>query len=532
VGAITINGGGIFAPGPLGTPGTMTVLGNLAFQSGALYVVQLNPSNASNAYRIAGGTATLAGTAQAVFAPGSYASRTYTILTAAGGLAGTTFNALSTSNLPAGFTANLSYTASDVILNLTAALGISGLNGNQRNVANALNNFFNNGGTLPPAFVNVFGLTGGNLGNALTALSGESATGSQQVGFQLTNQFLSLMLDPFVDGRSGGPGAGGPALGFAPEQEELPEDSRSSSGAGTALAYASVLKAPPKPAPPAFEQRWSVWGAGFGGSNRTSGDPTVSGSHDLSARVAGFAGGFDYRLTPNTVIGVALAGAGTNWGLAQGLGSGKSDAFQAGVYGATRWNAAYVAAAFGYGNHWMSTDRFAFAGDHLTADFNAQSFGGRLEGGYRFRTIYGGLTPYAAMQAQSVHTPGYSETDVTGGGFALAYNSRTGTDTRSELGTRFDRLIALYPGAALALRGRLAWAHDWVSDPTIAAAFQTLPGASFIVNGAVPANDSALVSTGAELRLANGVSVLGKFDGEFASHSSTYAGTGTVRYAW
>jgi uncharacterized protein with beta-barrel porin domain len=71
-----------------------------------------------------------------------------------------------------------------------------------------------------------------------------------------------------------------------------------------------------------------------------------------------------------------------------------------------------------------------------------------------------------------------------------------------------------------------------VSDPTIAAAFQTLPGASFIVNGAVPANDSALVSTGAELRLANGVSVLGKFDGEFASHSSTYAGTGTVRYAW
>jgi hypothetical protein len=25
---------------------------------------------------------------------------------------------------------------------------------------------------------------------------------------------------------------------------------------------------------------------------------------------------------------------------------------------------------------------------------------------------------------------------------------------------------------------------------------------------------------------------LGKFDGEFASHSSTYAGTGTFRYRW
>jgi uncharacterized protein with beta-barrel porin domain len=82
------------------------------------------------------------------------------------------------------------------------------------------------------------------------------------------------------------------------------------------------------------------------------------------------------------------------------------------------------------------------------------------------------------------------------------------------------------------LRGRLAWAHDWVSDPALAAVFQTLPGASFIVNGATPAKNSALASAGSELRLAGGVSLLAKFDGEFASHSSTYAGTGTVRWAW
>ncbi len=55
------------------------------------------------------------------------------------------------------------------------------------------------------------------------------------------------------------------------------------------------------------------------------------------------------------------------------------------------------------------------------------------------------LTPYAAVQAQSFRTPAYSETDVNGGGFGLAYNARTGTDTRSELGARFDRLVALDP---------------------------------------------------------------------------------------
>jgi uncharacterized protein with beta-barrel porin domain len=71
-----------------------------------------------------------------------------------------------------------------------------------------------------------------------------------------------------------------------------------------------------------------------------------------------------------------------------------------------------------------------------------------------------------------------------------------------------------------------------VTHPSLAAAFQTLPGASFLVNGAIPAKDSALVSAGAELRLASGVTVLGRFDGEFASRSTTYAGTGTVRYTW
>src|SRR5262249_12092358 len=161
-----------------------------------------------------GGAATLAGTVAAAFATGSYVTRNYTILTAAGGLNGTTFNALTTSNLPSGFTAALSYTANAVLLNLTATLGqlgTAGLNVNQQNFANPLNGFFNSGGALPPAFVNIFGLTGGNLANALKLLSGETATGSQQVAL-LENQFLGIMLDPFVDGRGGFAGAGGPAL--------------------------------------------------------------------------------------------------------------------------------------------------------------------------------------------------------------------------------------------------------------------------------------------------------------------------------
>jgi uncharacterized protein with beta-barrel porin domain len=82
------------------------------------------------------------------------------------------------------------------------------------------------------------------------------------------------------------------------------------------------------------------------------------------------------------------------------------------------------------------------------------------------------------------------------------------------------------------LTGRVAWAHDWVSNPTLAASFQALPGQSFLINGAVPAKDSAPASAGAEVRFASGWSIAAKFDGEFADHSTTYAGTGIVRYRW
>jgi hypothetical protein len=152
----------------LDADGTDGALDATADQSGAIYLVQVNPSTASSTNVTAGGSATLAGTVQAAFASGSYAARTYTILSAAGGLNGTTFNTLTTSNLPAGFTPSLSYTATSAILNLTAtlgqpsapgapgapgvpsgpnALGTGALSFNQFNVANSLNNFFNNGGT-------------------------------------------------------------------------------------------------------------------------------------------------------------------------------------------------------------------------------------------------------------------------------------------------------------------------------------------------------------------------------------------------
>jgi outer membrane autotransporter protein len=239
----------------------------------------------------------------------------------------------------------------------------------------------------------------------------------------------------------------------------------------------------------------------------------------------------DYHVTPNTILGFALAGGGTNWGLASGLGTGRSDAAQAGVYGITYAGPAYLAGALAFTNHWFTTSRSAL-GDQLTANFDGQSYGARLEGGYRFGVLPTlGVTPYAALQAQDFHTPAYSETDATGGGFGLSYAAMNATDVRSELGSRFDA-PTLVAGMPLILRARAAWAHDFVNNPSLSAAFETLPGGSFTVNGAPIAHDSALTSTGGELFLTPRWTLLAKFDGEFANGSQTYAGTGTLRYSW
>ena len=105
------------------------------------------------------------------------------------------------------------------------------------------------------------------------------------------------------------------------------------------------------------------------------------------------------------------------------------------------------------------------------------------------------------------------------------------TDTRSELGGRFDALTA-WGAMPVQLRARVAWAHDWVSNPALSASFQALPDSSFVVNGAAVPHDSALTSVGAELHLTPRWTLIGKFDGEFASASQLYAGSGTLRYTW
>ncbi|WP_249779079.1 autotransporter domain-containing protein [Bradyrhizobium sediminis] len=514
----TLINGGTLAPG--NSVGLLTVQGSLAFTAASSYLVEISGAN-SDRTNITGVATPGGATVNAVLLAGTILKQ-YIVLNATGGVAGA-FNPLVNVNVP-NFAPSLSYDANNVYLNF--ALNFNppgGLNVNQQNVANALTNFFNATGGIPLAF-------GALTPAGLTQVSGELGTGSQQATFDAMNMFLSLLTDPFVAGRGDGVTAGAGAPAFADETVGVHAYARKNNAARGAFA-----KFPAKAEVARnnlFDPNWSVWGAAYGGSSSTDGNAAL-GSNDATARAFGFAAGADYRISPATLAGFALAGGGTSFAV-NGFGSGRSDLFQAGVFVRHTAGRAYVTGALAYGWQDVTTDRtVTVAGvDRLHAQFNANAWSGRVEGGYRFVTPWMGVTPYAAGQFTTYQLPAYAEQVLSGANtFALNYAARDVTAARSELGVRADRSFAMRNGI-LTLRGRAAWAHNFNTDRSVTPVFQTLPGTAFVVNGAAQAPDAALTTASAEMKWLNGWSAVATFEGEFSDITKSYAGKGVARYVW
>jgi len=245
-------GGGTLLPGlPIGI-GTLNVAGNLVFTSAATYLVGINAITASQTNVT--GTATLNGATVQVLDDKDITKRkVYTLLTATGGVNGT-FNpeVVGVKNK-----VDLFYDAthvylcdhckfSDLIVGQLPFFPGSppaSLPAEVIQIAGALDAAIDANVTLPTRVENLFAVSRAQVVNALTQLTGEVHTGAEQASFQSTNAFLRLLLDPFAQTR--GTAGVGSAMGFAPETSaRLPSD--------VALAYASVLKEPAAPSPPAL----------------------------------------------------------------------------------------------------------------------------------------------------------------------------------------------------------------------------------------------------------------------------------------
>src|SRR5258708_36955444 len=166
---------------------------------------------------------------------------------------------------------------------------------------------------------------------------------------------MGVLTDQFIVGRGDPVASSSAAPQFAEESDAA--SAYASNGKARSRserdAYAAIYRKAPVMAD-TFTQRWSVWAAGYGGSQTTDGN-TALGSNNTRSSIGGVAVGADYRFSPNTLAGFALAGGATNFSV-NGLGSGRSDLFQAGAFVRHNVGAAYLTGALAYGWQGITTD--------------------------------------------------------------------------------------------------------------------------------------------------------------------------------
>ena len=305
------------------------------------------------------------------------------------------------------------------------------------------------------------------------------------------NLFMGLLTDPFIAGR------GDTAdvverrrVGICRRGDAYASNGRPRSKSERD-AYAAIYTQGAAAADP-FAQRWSVWAAGFGGSQTTDGNAAL-GSNTRDQQHLRHRG--RRRLSLLAVYaGRLCAGRRRHqFHVANGLGSGRSDLFQAGAFMRHTVGAAYISGALAYGWQDITTDRtVTVAGiDQLRARVQRQ----RLFGPGRRRlslcdAVDGrlGITPYAAGQFTTFDLPAYAEQAYrpapTPSRWPMVRQERHRHPQRTRPSHR--QILCVQDGI-LTLRSRFAWAHDFNPDRNDRRHLPDAAGRIFVVNGAAQA---------------------------------------------
>ena len=428
---------------PVGT--THSISGS--FIQSATGTLALRVDSAGQSDKLGVTSATLGGNLRVVVQPGLYGASTfYAGVVGANDPITTTFAQTTTSSVF--LTATATYNANSVDLTLTRTPfgSVAGATQNQRNVGNYLEQNYSTtlGGNAATFFTAL--LQSSSLG-VLDQLSGAGTTGAQQGAFDAGSMFSKTMMDQVWSWLDGG-GAG--TNDINPESALLQYAAGNKASARPEYkAFAAI-----RPANGAFQpQQWRAWATAFGGSQSLRGDPVV-GSIDASNRTLGGAGGFDYQVNPNLLLGFAVAGTSTEFSVPGLSTSGRLQAAHLGVYGAYRWGATHVAGTLSYSHFENDTNRtISGVGPTETAkgQFGSDQFGSRLQVGHKFMFDRVAVTPFAAVQYTQLWQRAYTETSSAGFGvpgiLGLSFQSRSISSLPTFLGAEINTRIAAAHGA-------------------------------------------------------------------------------------
>lgn len=518
--SLTVNG--TLSPG--NSVGVLNVNGNLTLGAGSTSIIEVQGATIDR-INVAG-AANLNGTLQIVAAGGPYLFGTpYTFLTATGRVSGTYSSVNAAAGLGPAIAQTVAYGSNAVSLTLAPAPLVASLAGptaglapvlgmsqsiNVTQVGYSLDRAAASGADLSPLFPVYNQPTRAELAGALNTLSGEVHTATPAIGYRMSEQFLRTMLDPHATGRSNTV-LGGGASDFT---ADLPGRK------GREPTTAPALR---------IEPSYQLWGSVSGQTGTTDAD-AFSGAAKRRINEGSLAAGVDVRVMPGAVAGFALSAGRAEARLSNGLGSSEADVFQAGLYGATRIGAVQLGASASYGSLQMDTRRSVpVLGQSPVADYRAEVFAGRLQAGYDLFAGHGFLiSPFAALQVQSVRTPGFVETNaLTGLGTGVTGLGRTNMALRSELGFKGSTATTL-AGRPLTLFGEVGWGHDFMRETAFAGSLSAIPAASFVVTGARPDRDAALFAAGVDYRLSSNIVLGCRIDGTASSNSRNLGGSASL----
>ena len=485
----------------------LNVAGNITFNAGSTYKVDVNAAGQSARIAVTG-AANISGATLDVSASGMALAR-YTVLTTTGGLTGT-FGALAGDVGPisafVGVTA--SYDTNNAYLDVLRVRDFvdAGVTRNQKAAAYGIQsvsggNPFFTGNALYDAVLAL--PTDAAARNAFDQLSGE-VHASAKTALIEDSHFVRDAATNRIRAAFGAVGASrAPVMAYAD-----PADGRTGAHAALAsLGSGSVAVAP-------TTDRFALWGQGFGGWGSTNSDGNAA---RLSHSTGGFLIGGDASIFDTWRLGMMAGYSRTDFNVRDRASSGLSDNYHLGLYGGTQWGNLGFRTGAAYTWHDITTSRsVAFPG-----------FGGSLKGNYRAGTAqvfgelgYGihagrfGFEPFANLTYVNLNTDDFTE---NGGVAALRGNSTSTGVTFTTLGLHASTDFALGETAAT-LRGTLGWRHAF-GDTTPLATFAFAGGSPFTVAGVPIAKNALVLDVGLDVAISRNTALGISYGGQYGGHA-------------
>ncbi|MFN4298016.1 MAG: autotransporter-associated beta strand repeat-containing protein [Brevundimonas sp.] len=467
--------GSVIAPGE--SIGTLNVTGDVTFEAGSIYEVEVDPTSGASDRIVAGGTATLnGGVVRHVGYPGAYGpSSTYTILTAVGGVTGA-FEAIETDF--AFLDASLTYQTNAVLMTLernAVPFPAVGESVNQRATAAAVE-AAGSGAALYDAVV---GLNAGNARLAFDMLSGE-LHGSIRTARSEAAQRLAGTLGRRMDAARD------------------------------------------------IERGAAFWAEATGSRTRMAADGNAA---SLTPGAAGLMMGADAGFGA-VRLGVAAGASDHDDASHARAGRAEGTSLSLAAYGSGQWEGLGLKGAVSGTWHEIETERrVVFPGffEVLRADYDAQTVHAFVEASWRVDMGPAAtLAPFVNLARVRTETDAFTE---TGGEAALAVQGRVQAASLATIGLGMSRSYHQGDGRHATLSGRLGWRHAW--DDTAGDgrhAFAASPAPAFTVHGLPVAEDAMIAGLGLGLDLKDRLSLTVDWAGQYGSGLNANALAATLNW--